>query len=219
MWAGSLWLRIGEQRDVVVAVQVDTDATLDRLGMLFERWIETRVEEGSAGFPPAFGVRLEPVRSGARYLRSVPRPVPQLRHGSTVIARSRRPDDIVRALAQVLGGVHLRRRDDDRVWTNRRPFVREPSLVLVDVRPPTLVNDRQLARVGIEELAAWSVVVEGDGFVSVPPPLPRLAWDAIGIEAPSGVARRFHLAGEVAPSDARSLRVEIRALVDTSGDT
>jgi hypothetical protein len=217
VWAGTLWLRIGEQRDVVVAVQVDTDASLNRLRTLLEPWLEAGIEEAWAGFAPAFGVLLEPVGDGAAHPRPAPRPVPQLRHGSTVIARSRRPDDIVRALAQVLGGVHLQRRDDDRVWTNRRPFVRNGSLVLVDALPPTLVNDRQLSRAGIEELAAWAVTVEGDRFVSVPPPLPDLAWDSIGIEAPTGDAKRFERAGVALQRDARALRAEITTLFDTSG--
>ncbi len=218
MWAGTLWLRIGEQRDVVMAVQVDTDASLDRLGVLLQPWVETRADPAWAGFRPAFGIRLEPVSDGAAHRRAAPRPVPQLRHGSTVIARSRQPDDIVRALAQVLGGVHLQRRDDDQVWTKRRPFVCDRSLVLVDVRPPTLVNDRQLSRAGIEELAAWAVTVDDDRFVSVPPPLPNLAWDSIGIDAPSGEMRRFHLAGVALQQDARSLRDEIRALFDAASE-
>ena len=110
-------------------------------------------------------------------------------------------------------------RDDDQVWTKRRPFVSDRSLVLVDVRPPTLVNDRQLSRAGIEELAAWAVTVDDDRFVSVPPPLPNLAWDSIGIDAPSGEMRRFHLAGVALQQDARALHDEIRALFDAaSGD-
>jgi len=217
VWAGTLWLRIGEQRDVVMAVQVDTDASLDRLGVLLEPWVETCAEELWAGFRPAFRIRLEPVSDGVAHRRAAPRPVPQLRHGSTVIARSRQPDDIVRALAQVLGGVHLQRRDGDQVWTKRRSFVSDGSLVLVDVRPPTLVNDRQLSRAGIEELAAWAVTVDDDGFVSVPPPLPHLAWDSIGVEAPWADARRFRLAGVALQQDARSLRAEITTLFDAAG--
>ena len=187
----------------MVAVQVDTDAGLDRLGVLLAPWVVTAVDEAWAGFRPAFGVRLESTDDRREAPTSGPRPVPQLRHGSTVIARSRQPDDIVRALAQVLGGVHQRRGTGDQGWTNRRPFVRNESVVLVDVRPPTLVNDPQLARAGIEELAAWSVVVGDDGSVTVPPPLPGLDWDSIGIEAPSDTAWRFRMAGEVGPNDAR----------------
>ena len=217
MWAGTLWLRIGEQRDVVMAVQVDTDASLDRLAVLLHRWIETSIDETWAGIRPAFGIRLEPVGDGAAHPRRAPRPVPQLRHGSTVIARSRQPDDIVRALAQVLGGVHRQRDDDGQVWTKRRPFVRDGSLVLADVRPPRLVNDRQLSRAGIDELAAWAVTVDDDGFVTVPPPLPALAWDSIGVEAPWADARRFRLAGVALQQDARSLRAEITTLFDAAG--
>ena len=197
-------------------MQADTDASLDRLAVLLHPWIETSIDETWAGFRPAFGIRLEPLGDGAAHPRRAPRPVPQLRHGSTVIARSRRPDDIVRALAQVLGGVHQQRHDDGQVGQSG---VRSRATVAGARRnPPPDVGQRPpLSRAGIEELAAWAVTVDDDGFVTVPPPLPHLAWDSIGVEAPWADARRFRLAGVALQKDARSLRAEITTLFDAAG--
>lgn len=205
MWAGSLLLRIGEHRDLLVAVQADTDRALDRLRTLFEPWIEPELPEHRPDARPvarpAFSVRLEPVRGNREGRTSGPRPVPQLRYGSRVIARSRRPDDIVYALALQLGGAHRQRNDDGRLWLGLRPFAEGDSAVLLDADHPTLVNDRRLADVGIEELAAWSVMVEPDHRISVPPPLPDLAWEAAGLEPPPQEWRSFTLDGIVSLHD------------------
>ena len=201
MWAGSILLRIGEQRDVLVAVQADSESSLDRLRILLGPWIEPEFADRAPIAKPAFGVRLEPVPDRDHHRTPGPRPVPQLRHGSKVVARSRTPDDIVHALAGVLGGAHLQRRDDGHLWIGMRPFVLGSAMVLVDAEHPTLVNDRQLAKAGIAELPAWSVVIEPDGTISVPPPLPHLEWDTAGIERPPDPATRFDLTGIVGLSN------------------
>jgi hypothetical protein len=199
VWAGSVLLRIGERRDLLVAVQADDGLTLDLLHTLFANWIDPGLADGAAALRPAFGIRLgssaDVGRSGA------PRMVPQVRYGSKVIARSRAADDIVRSLACVLGGAHLQRPDDGRVWIAMRPFALGASAVLVDAEPPRLVNDPQLARSDIVELAAWSVLVDEDGSIALPPPLPRLDWAGIGVEAPADQWRRFRLAGIVVADD------------------
>ena len=68
--------------------------------------------------PWAFSLRLGP----RQRRRRGPRAVPQLRIGSRLVARSRRPDDVVSALDHVLGGV-LARQDDTRRWLGLRTFV------------------------------------------------------------------------------------------------
>ena len=95
--------------------------------------------------------------------------MPQLRLGSRLVARSRRPDDVVSALDHVLGGV-LARQDDTHRWLGLRTFVCGHRAVLVDAAPPALTADPRLARAGVSELPTWSVAVEGD-TVLVPPPL------------------------------------------------
>ncbi len=206
-------LRIGEARDVLVAVQADSTSSLDRLRTLFESWLEPEFADAPPVIRPAFSVRLEPVPDRDRQRTGGPRPVPQLRYGSTVIARSRRPDDIVRALAQVLGGAHQRHRDDGRLWIDMRPFVNGRSMVLVDAEPPALVNDRRLATTGIEELTAWSVIIDDDGSVSVPPPLPHLAWNSIGIEPQVCESRHFQLAGMLVLNEGQPTEAEIAVIL------
>lgn len=193
MWAGSLLLRIGEDRDLLVPIGADTAASLAQLRVLFAPWIDTKVDSKELDVEPLFGVRLESVshRSG----RGVLQPVPQLRYGSAVMARSREPDDILRALAQVLGGAHLYRRDDGRLWMGIRPFVRGNSVVLVDVDRPTMVNDRQLAEAGVTELPVRSTIIEPDGSMSVPAMLPDLDWKAAGVEPASWAPGQFELVG------------------------
>ncbi len=213
MWAGSLSLRIGEARDVLVAVQADAASSLDRLRTLFEPWLEPEFADAPPATRPAFSVRLDPLPTRDHRGAVGPQSVPQLRYGSTVIARSRRPDDIVRALAQVLGGAHLRRRDDGRLWIDMRPFVNGRSMVLVDAAPPALVNDHRLATTGIEELTGWSVIVDDDGSVSVPPSLPGLAWNSIGIEPQSSEPRQFQLAGVVVLSEGRPTDAELAVIL------
>ena len=147
-----------------------------------------------------FSVRLEPI--GSRGRGAGLQPVPQLRYGSAVMARSRQPDDILRALASVLGGAHVYRRDDGRLWMGMRPFVRGDSMVLVDVDRPTMVNDRQLSAAGVDELAVWSTIIEPDGSAAIPPPLGDLHWADAGIDPPDDEWRRFSLAGVVALAQA-----------------
>ena len=60
------------------------------------------------------------------------------------MARSRHADDVVRALAGILGGV-LARQDDTLVWSGMRAFAGEDRIVLVDARPPALTADAILA--------------------------------------------------------------------------
>ena len=213
MWTGSLLLRIGEQRDLLVALQADTEFALDRLRTLFEPWLEPEPVDEALTIEPAFGVRLEPVDGRLRTRGAGLQPVPQLRYGSSVMVRSRQPDDVLRALAQVLGGAHVYRRDDGRTWMGMRPFVRGDAIVLVEVDRPTMVNDRQLAQAGVEELAVWSTVVEPDGSLSVPPPLPGLAWESVGVEPPAEGWQRYHLAGIAALHDHEATPAELVAQV------
>lgn len=191
MWAGSVLLRVGAARDLLVALNVDSLSALDRVRTLFESWLEPDPTLAVA-IQPAFGLV---VGNSDGRRRTGLRSVPQLRHGATVVMRSREPDDVLRALAQVLGGAHACRRDDGRTWVSLRPFVRGDGVVLVDATRPALVNDPQLARGGVAELSAWSVVVEPDGSVDVPPPLSDIAWTTVGVEPPLGKWLRLQLTG------------------------
>lgn len=208
MWAGSLLLRIGEQRDLLVAVRADTEFSLDRLRTLFEPWLDLAPVDEALTIEPAFSVRLEPIDGRRRERGAGLQLLPQLRFGSRVMVRSRQPEAVLRALAQVLGGAHLYGRNDGRTWMGMRPFVRGDVMVLVDLDRPAMVNDRQLAQSGVEERAVWSTVVESDGSVLVPPPLADLAWESVGVEPPGDGWQRFHLAGiavlqdhEVSPAE------------------
>ncbi len=196
---------------MLVAVRADSESSLDRLRVLFEAWIEPEFAGRSPLDKPAFSVRLEPVpdRQGER--TAGPKPVPQLRYGSKVMARSRRPNDILHALVCVLGGLHKQRCDDGQLWIGLRPFVPGDAMVLVDAGHPTLVNDRQLANSGIEELPVWTVAIRPDGTVSVPPPVPHLAWDAAGIERPPDRPLGFELVGIVALREAQSDQADVVA--------
>lgn len=202
MWADPLLLRIGGRGDLLVAVQPDGNDSADRLRTLFGNWLEPEFASAAPAHRPALKVRLAAVGDRDRPRTPGPRPVPQLLHGSCLIARSRRPDDIVGALASLLGGAHLQRRDDGRLWIAMRAFARDGAIVLVDAEQPTLVNDRRLAELGIDELPVWSVAIEADGSVAVPPPLPRLDWQAIGAEPPHDGWRRYDLAGIAVLGDA-----------------
>lgn len=193
MWAGSLVLRIGERRDLLVAIRVDTESTLQRLTILFEPWVETSADERIT-LKPALSVRLEPAEAGGRIRGGGPQLVPQLRCRSCVMARSRDSNDVLRALAQVLGGAHAQNSDDQMIWLNMRAFSNGQSVVLTDLDRPTLVNDRALENAGIHELAVWSVALQVDGSVVIPPPLPDLAWDAIEVTPPSEFPSPLRLA-------------------------
>lgn len=200
-------LRIGVARDLLVVVQVDTEAGLDRVQTLFQPWVELQPAAELLGLEPLFSVRLAPVEGGG----VGPKPVPQLRYGATVMMRSREPDDVLRALAQVLGGAHEYRRDDGRLWMGLRVFARGSSAVLVDLDRPALVNDPALAKAGVHELAAWSTVIQDDGSVTIPPPLPTLSWDAMGVKRPAEEWQRYELAGIAVLTDAEPTTAELLA--------
>ena len=192
-------LRVGTQ---LVGLRADTIATRARLRALFAGWLD----DDHLDAPWAFDVRLDPVghtraasREGARDDHTAsrgPRPVPQLRLGQVLMARSRNADDVLRALAAVLGGV-LARQDDTRVWSGMRTFANADRIVLVDAQPPTLTADPALARAGVSELPTWSVAIDGS-TVHVPPPLDGLDWAAADLAAPSMTWQTATLAGIVA---------------------
>ena len=200
MWAGSLILRIGERRDLLVAIRVDTESTLQRLKILFEPWVDTSLDE-SATLKPALSVRLEPVEADGRGRGGGPQLVPQLRCGSCVMARSRDSNEVLRALAQVLGGANAHDPDDETIWLNMRAFSNGESVLLTDLNRPALVNDRALAQSGIDELAVWSVALQADGSVMIPPPLSNLAWDTICVAPPSEFLLPLRLASIALQSD------------------
>ena len=193
-------LRVGDQ---LVGVRADTDATAARIRTVFAAWLEPADsmagDPGEPGegepVPWAFSLRLDhdAVRS-----RRGPKAVPQLRIGRSLLARSRRPDDMMTALDHVLGGV-LARQDDTRRWLGLRTFVVGDRAVLVDAAPPALTADSRLTRAGVTELPTWSVAVDGD-TVFVPPPLTAtdsaaaaglsVTEHASGVELRLGRARR-----------------------------
>jgi hypothetical protein len=192
-------LRVGTQ---LVGLRADTAATRARLRALFAGWLD----DDHPAVPWAFDVRLDPTgrnpaaprasqHDGHRAHRG-PRPVPQLRLGQVLMARSRDADDVLHALASVLGGV-LARQDASRVWSGMRTFAGADRIVLVDAQPPALTADPALARAGIGELPTWSVAIDGS-TVHVPPPLDGLDWAAADLEAPSTTWRTAALAGIVA---------------------
>ena len=133
--------------------------------------------------PWVFDVRLEPSRPlDDRAVGRSPRSVPQLRLGQVLMARSRHADDVVRALAAVLGGV-LAHQDDTPIWSGMRAFAGSGGIVLVDARPPAFSADPALARSAIGELPTWVVAIDG-ATVRIPPPLAGLDWRADGLDPP-----------------------------------
>jgi hypothetical protein len=177
VWAGSLIIRVGENRDTLVAIGADSAASLEHLRTLFAAWLDDAMADELATRAPAFRVHLTPPTAGHRGVQAVP----HLRHGSIVLTRSRRPDDVLHGLAQVLGGIHrAAAKQRAHVWL--RPFVRGDRVVLVDAVQPHLVDDRVLAAAGIIEVATWGPAITDDGSVTVARPLDGLAWQAIGVE-------------------------------------
>lgn len=175
-------LRVGDQ---LVGVRADTDATAARIRDVFAAWLEpASAVVGSDPVPWAFSLRLDTDHAGRG-----PTPVPQLRIGRSLLARSRRPDDMVNALDHVLGGV-LAHQDDSRRWLGLRTFAAGDRAVLVDAAPPALTADPQLARAEVTELPTWSVAVDSD-TVLVPPPLTAMA------DADEGAGPGFALVGIV----------------------
>lgn len=180
-------LRVGDQ---LVGVRADTDATAATIRTRFAAWLEP-TPAGAHGEPVpwAFSLRLETEHDTDRARRG-PKAVPQLRIGRSLLARSRRADDVVSALDRVLGGV-LARQDDTRRWLGLRTFVAGDRAVLVGAAPPALTADPRLARAGVTELPTWSVAVDGD-TVFVAPPL-----TADPSVADGGEGRGFALVGLV----------------------
>jgi hypothetical protein len=182
VWADTVTLRVGDQ---LVGVRADTDATAATLRTVFAAWLEpTAMGEHGESVPWAFSMRLDTDRAGRG-----PKAVPQLRIGRSLLARSRRPDDVMSALDHVLGGV-LARQNDGRRWLGLRTFVTGDRAVLVDAAPPALTADPRLARAGVTELPTWSVAVDG-ATVLVPPPLTATA------DPDGGAASSYVLAGLV----------------------
>lgn len=185
-------LRVGTQ---LVGLRADSDTTLARLRVLLAAWID----DAHPDVPWVFDVRLA-TRTSRHSADGVvtrgPRPVPQLRVGQVLLARSRLADDVLRALASILGGV-LARQDDERVWSGMRAFAGTDRIVLVDAQRPAFTADPTLARAGIVELPTWNVAIEGS-VVHVPPPLAGLDWAAAGIEPPAMIRQTAELAGIVA---------------------
>jgi hypothetical protein len=174
--AGTVTLRVGDR---LVGVRVDTAATRRLLDSRFGAWIDRSASMGDgAAVPWAFDLRLESGDPGAADDRERgadppvgrgPRPVPQLRIGSSLLARSRDPEAVVDALDDVLGGM-LARDDETRRWIGMRLFVAGDDAVLVDATPPALTANPHLHRSGVVELTVWTVAVE-DRTVLVPPSL------------------------------------------------
>jgi hypothetical protein len=181
-------LRVGTQ---LVGLRADTDTTLSRLRTLLASWID----DDHPHVPWIFDVRLGP-EGDQQITDRGPRPVPQIRLGQLVIARSRDADDAIRALASILGGV-LARQDQTRLWLDLRAFTGNGRVVLVDARPPALAADAVLTRAGISELPIWSASIDGT-MVHVPPPLDGLDWVAIGVDPPPAAGHIAQLAGIVA---------------------
>jgi len=176
-------LRVGDQ---LVGVRPDTDATAERIRTVFAAHLEPAAAgEPGATIPSAFSLRLETTRAGRG-----PRPVPQLRLGQRLLARSRDADDVIAALDHVLGGV-LARQDDTRRWVWLRTFAAGGRAVLVDATPPALTAEPILTRAGVTELATWVVATDGE-TVHVPAPL--TAGGSTGAE---GAERPLTLVGLV----------------------
>lgn len=168
-------MRVGER---LVGVRTDTHDTAERVRSRFADWLEpeTTTDSGEP-MPCAFGLRLDADPSAARR----PRPVPQLRIGSTLLARSRNGDEVLASFDHLLGGV-LARQDDSYRWLGLRVFVAGERAVLVDAARPLLMADRTLDGSGVRELAAWSVAVDGV-IVRVPPPLTAVGGDSVTDDA------------------------------------
>jgi hypothetical protein len=176
----------------MVGVRADADDSLRHLRTLLAAW----VDDAQRDIPWAFDLVLDPQHSARDRARRGVRPVPQLRAGQLLMARSRSTDDVLRALAHVLGGV-LANQDLSRSWSGLRPFVAGDRVVLVDARPPALTADAELARAGVDEVPSWSVAVDG-ATVEIPPPLHDLDWEALGLDAPPATSRSVELCGLVA---------------------
>jgi hypothetical protein len=195
-WAGSITLRVGTKGDRLLSIRGDSEDTLATLRTLFAAWLAPSPLRAS-DHPALFSVWLTPPDRQPARRGGAPRTIPQLRAGSTVMARSRRPEDMLVALATALGGVHVQEHDNSRTWVGLRAFAHGHEVVLADIDRPEMVNDPWLAARGVEELATWELVVDPGGFVTLPPPLPDLRWSAVGRAEPPHEWRRLELAALV----------------------
>ena len=195
MRAGILTLRVGTQ---LVGIRTDTERTLERARTLLANWID----DDCGDIPHALDLVLDPSDAADR---RGPRPVPQLRHGQSVLARSRSADDVLTALADVLGGL-LARQDDTHLWLALRALADDSSVVLVEAPPMTSSGDRSLAQAGVHELATWAVVVVPGATpqVRVPPALTGLDWTGAGLTPTHDQWRTYDLAGIVGFHDAHA---------------
>lgn len=178
MWADRIVLRLGPQRDILVAIAVDTEHAHSLLLTLLGAWLD-RSDVDPTSIVSAFTLML----AGGEAPKG-PKLVPQLRFGSHVMARSREPDDVVRALAAILGGVHADVRHDAYIHVGLRPFLCGEEIVLVDAERPLLVNDTLLSAAGAVELPAWTTAIRADQTVTLDPYLGALAWARTRIKPP-----------------------------------
>lgn len=214
---GTLLLRL---RDVnlLVEVQVHGEALLERLTLLFERWLEPDARRLLPADPERFPAFTVAGPSSESAERGAPRRLGVLQYAGSTLARARSDDDIVRALASVIGGLREHRLDPERVWLGLRPFHSDGRVVLVDLARPLLVNDPSLAGRGIVELPTWSVELLDDGRVRVPGALPDLAWQAAGLDDAGDSGTVADLAGILAGGDPDAAGTVIHQLVRQSLD-
>jgi len=191
--AGIINVRVGTQ---LVGIRTDTAHTFGRARTLLAAWID----DDCGDIPHALDLVLD--RPDGAHRRG-PRPVPQLRHGQSMLARSRSADEVLTALADVLGGL-LARQDDTLLWVALRVLADDRVAVLVEAPPMTSSGDRRLVRAGIRELSTWAVVVEpgSSATVQVPPPLDGLDWAGARLEPTRPEWRNYDLAGVVGVHDA-----------------
>lgn len=154
MWAAPIFVRAGPR--LVGVRTVPSQQT--RLAGLLQPWTVASAD----AVPAAFDVVLEEVDG------QVGRLVPQLRHGSCVIARARTSEPVEQALLQVLGDLAERDRRDA---VRMRLFVKGDRAVLASLAHPALVGDASLRAVGVREVTCLHVVVDGDGAVGIGPDL------------------------------------------------
>lgn len=183
MWADRIVLRLGPTRDILVAISVDTEHAYGLLVTLLGAWLDRSDVD-----PTSIGAAFTLILTGGEATKG-PRLVPQLRFGSHVMARSREPDDIVRALAAILGGIHADVGHDTDIRLGLRPFLCGEEIVLVDAERPLLVNDVLLSAAGGRELPAWSATISADRMVTIDPCLSALEWARTGIDPPEDLPR------------------------------
>jgi hypothetical protein len=143
---GSLTLQVGRSE---LTIDTDSAEVLERWRERYRPWtVDDRTD-----VPAAFSLLTHPPQ------RSTTRPVPVLRSGSTVVARSRSRGSVEAALDTRLGGLVA---PPERLM-GCRWFVRNEQAVAVLVAPPTVVDDPSLAAHGIIEAHAWGATL-GEGL-------------------------------------------------------